>query len=312
MESRNEQVHESLQRCAGLVADRQLPEALELVEHALSLDFENEDVVVTLKYLKFWKDRHDRMAALADPFDRGEYFLSQWATFQEFAHRVGPVVEPQMNALRQFVFREALSQYREVYREQANRDADLLVRIGRCYKGAGDYDRARKFLQAASVERPEDAEILAETADVLALVNETAMAKALFREAFFLNAGKIDISRLESELIRRLVQAVGERGYSGAPLLEWIPVYGFLFGVLNIKRELRSIEYGRLKQSIYELERELREHAGERDLIVPRLVNRYFWLIDHYVAVKETQGKIEEVLLKIRSVDANVYHQYNA
>jgi hypothetical protein len=95
-------------------------------------------------------------------------------------------------------------------------------------------------------------------------------------------------------------------------LNEWIPVYGVLFDVLNVKRELRSIEFGRLKQSIYELERELREGTGNPDIIRPRLINRYFWLIDHYVAVKEAQGKIDEVLLKIRSVDTNVYHQYNA
>ena len=90
------------------------------------------------------------------------------------------------------------------------------------------------------------------------------------------------------------------------------PVFGVLFDVLNVKRELRSIEFGRLKQSIYELERELREGMGVDRLIKPRLMNRYFWLIDHYKAVNEAQGKIDEVLVKIRSVDANVYHHYNA
>ncbi len=312
MESRNERVNESLQRGAALIASHRLHDAIDEVEKALSLDFENDDVVATLKYLNFWKDRHHRMVALKDSFERGEYFLAQWGVFQEFAGRIGAVVDVQMNALRQYVFGEALEQYRDVYRDQANRDADLLVRIGRCYKGAGDYDRARRFLHSASVQRPEDAEILAETADVHALVGEISTAKALFREAFFLEARKIDISRLESELITRLVKAVEDRGYSGDALLEWIPVFGFLYGVLNVKRELRSIEYGRLKQSIYELERDLRENAGTRDLVLPRLLNRYFWLIDHYVAVKEAPGKVEEVLLKIRSVDVNVYHQYNA
>ena len=103
-----------------------------------------------------------------------------------------------------------------------------------------------------------------------------------------------------------------DRGYSDEELLECIPVYGVLLNVLNVKRELRSIEYGRLKQSIYELERELREGTGDARLIKPRLINRYFWLIDHYVAVKETQGKIDEVKIKIRSVDADVYHKYDA
>ena len=111
-------------------------------------------------------------------------------------------------------------------------------------------------------------------------------------------------------MITRLVAAVAEKGYSGPALKEWLPVYGVLLGVLNVKRELRSIEFGRLKQSIYSLERELRDGKGDVSLIKPRLINRYFWLIDHYVAVKEAQDKIDEVYLKIRSVDANVYHHY--
>lgn len=312
MENQNERVNKSLQQGAALIASHHLDEAVETVESALALDFENTEVVAALKYLSFWKDRFVRAQGLKNPFERGEYYLSQWNVFQDFIARVGEPSEIYINALRQQVFGWALVQYREVYKDQANRDTDLLVRIGRCYKGSGDYERARKFLHAASVQRPEDAEILAEAADVLALVGETAMAKALFREAFFLDAGKIDISRLESELIKRLVTAVSERGYSGDALLEWIPIYGFLYGVLSVKRELRSIEYGRLKQSIYELERELRDGTGNAELVLPRLINRYFWLIDHYIAAKEAQGKIDEVLLKIRSVDANVYYQYNA
>lgn len=312
MDNHTETAHDLVNHAAGLIVSHQLSVANEELERALALDFDNIDVVTALKYTNFWIDRQERVEGLVEAFERGEYLLAQWTVFQNFVERVGPRVEGIINALRQHVFRQALSHYREIYQEQSNRDAELLVRIGRCYKGAGEFDRALRFLRAASAQRPGDAEVLAELADVLALVDEIAQAKAFFREAFFVGAQKIDISRLESELIRRLVKAVEERGLHGAALLEWIPVHGVLFDVLNVKRELRSIEFGRLKQSIYELERELREGTGDVELIRPRLINRYFWLIDHYQAAKEAQGKIDEVLVKIRSVDANVYHQYNA
>lgn len=312
VDSHTERVNESLQRAAGLAASHRLAEAIEEIERALAVDFESADVVASLKYANFWKDREERVSVLGDPFEQGEYLLAQWTVFQDFVQRIDRPVEVLINALRQHVFGLALGYYREVYQDAANRDAALLVRIARCYKGSGDYERSRRFLQAAAANRPDDAEVVAELADVLALVNETSAAKAFFREAFFIDAQKIDIARLESELIQRLVRAVANRGIEGPALLEWIPVYGFLFGVLNVKREIRSIEFGRLKQSIYELERELREGTGDAELIRPRLINRYFWLIDHYIAVKESQGKVEEVLLKIRSVDDDVYHQYNA
>ncbi len=311
MDRQVESVFDHVHRATALIASHDLPAATEELERALSVDFENEDVVTTLKYSNFWNDRQKHVESLADDFERGEYLLGQWRTFVDFVDRIGSPVESAVNALRLFVFREALGYYRRIYQERDNRDADLLVRIARCYKGTGEFDKSTRFLKSASTERPNDAEILSELADVLALSDEIAQAKAFFREAFFVDAQRINPARLESELIRRLLQAVREHGYDGAALLEWIPVYGFLYGVLNVKRELRSIEVGRLKQSIYELERELREGTGDEALVKPRLINRYFWLIDHYVASKEPQGKIDEVLIKIRSVDIDVYHQFN-
>lgn len=303
-------VQEFVQRANSALVEHRIAAATDLLEHALAADFENLEVVSALKYVNFWNERHQQLAALTNVFERGEYLLTQWRTFLDFSRRIDPRVESAIDALRAHVFRLALESYREVYQERANRDSDLLVRIGRCYKGVGEFDKALRFLQSAGTQRPDDAEIMAELADVYALVNETAKAKAFFREALFLDAQRVDVTRLESELISRLVAAVAEQGYSGAALKEWLPVYGVLFGVLNVKRELRSIEFGRLRQSIYALEREFREGRSEVGLIKPRLINRYFWLIDHYVAVKEAQDKIDEIYLKIRSVDANVYNHY--
>ena len=223
MDNNTDTAHDLVQRAAVLIASHQLSAANEELERALAVDFDNVDVVTALKYTNFWEDRQERVEGLAESFERGEYLLAQWTVFGEFVERVGPRVEVLINALRQHVFRQALAFYREVYQERSNRDADLLVRIGRCYKGAGEFDRAMRFLKAAGAQRPDDAEVLAELADVLALVNETAQAKAFFREAFFVDAQKIDINRLESELIQRLVRAVADRGYQDAELREWIP-----------------------------------------------------------------------------------------
>jgi hypothetical protein len=79
-----------------------------------------------------------------------------------------------------------------------------------------------------------------------------------------------------------------------------------------VKRELKAVEVGKLRQSIYQLENESKEGSEDRAAIAPRLINRYFWLVDHYIAVKEDRAKIEEVLLKVRLLDQSVYKQYVA
>jgi hypothetical protein len=86
-------------------------------------------------------------------------------------------------------------------------------------------------------------------------------------------------------------------------------VYGTLWGVLSIKRELRALEYGKLRQKIFSLEQEIRDD-NRRPLLMPRLINHYFWLIDHLVMNREDQRKIDEILLKIRSLSPEVYKRY--
>ena len=116
---------------------------------------------------------------------------------------------------------------------------------------------------------------------------------------------------LESLLIVRLIVRLKKMGYASPELEEWIPVYGVVFGVLNVKRELKPLEYGRLKQSIFTMEAEMKELCEDAGLFhKPRLLNRYFWLIDHLVTTKENHEKIDEVLEKIKKIDQNVYEQY--
>jgi len=305
-----EKTEHLLERANDAIRRSDLETALSELDRALALDFDNEDVIAALKYVNFWRERERQGEAIGHTFERGEYLLDQWPVFDRFVRRIGHACEPCLQALRRYVFGTALEAFGRLFSESEGSDPELLLRIGRCHKGLGAYDRAVQFLEAAAAERPGDAEVTAELADAYALVNEVAAAKAFFREAFFLEPQRVHLEVLESQMIRALADKVGELGLEGDELLEWLPVYGVLFGVLNVKRELRSIEYGKLKQSIYALERELREGRSQRGLVEPRLINRYFWLIDHYVATGEDAGKVDEVLLKLRALNDRIYRQY--
>jgi hypothetical protein len=134
----------------------------------------------------------------------------------------------------------------------------------------------------------------------------------LFREAFFINPQRVDVDLLESGLITRLTEKALEAGRGGIELTEWIPVYGEILGVLSVKRELKPIEAGKLKQSIYELETELAADGARRPILLPRLINRYFWLVDYYMNQKEEKARVDELLLKIKLLDSNVHKMYIA
>ncbi len=289
-------------------------EAIDALERLIERDVDFPGASSALKCVGFWRERQEKDHAPLEGFERGEQLLGQWRLFQAFSERLADVPERCMFAIKQFVFSSALGCYLSAAPEsdQAG-DPYVLLQIGRCCKGVGNYERAIDQLERANRESRDDPRILAELADCYSLVNESRAAKVFFREAFAVDPQAIDLTGLESPLVQRLAAKLRARGFSGPFLNEWMPVYGAIWGVFNVKREMKPLEFGKLKQSIYHLEKECQVPGGpERERAVPRLINRYFWLIDHYMASGEPRERVDEVLEKIREIDPGVHEEYTS
>jgi len=285
--------------------------ACALMEQALDLDFENEEIKHALKCIHWWLEHTRRIDDLKNPFEKGSLFISLLKQYHVFLGQFNRIYDQCQYAVRFFVYSKALVFFEGLLENQANQhDPVLLLLIGRCYKGTGNYEEALKYLEQAVHIRREDAETLAEVADINALLAQTKAAKALFKEAFFLDPSRINILYLESAFIQKLRDDVCALGFKDDELREWIPVYGYLWGVFSVKRELKQTEVGRLKQSIFSLEAEYDANPSRRSLLKPRLLNHYFWLIDHYEISREDHSLIEEILLKIKVTDPDIYKMY--
>jgi len=285
--------------------------AVELLEQALSINFENEEVKHALKCVHWWLEHTKRIDNIHEPYEKGAFILSLFKPYHAFLGHFDKVYDQCQYAVKGFVYSTALSFFDSLLGDGINKhDPGLLLLVCRCYKGLGNYDEALKYLEQVIRFKREDAETLAELADINALLSETRAAKALFREAFFLDPGKVDIQSMESELILRLYNRVLELGYDEEELREWLPVYGYIWGVFSVKRELKQVEVGRLKQSIFSLEAERTANPKRWPQIKPRLLNRYFWLIDHYENSRSDPALIEECLLKIKVTDPDIYQRY--
>jgi tetratricopeptide (TPR) repeat protein len=287
-------------------------EACELLEQAINFDFENDEIKHTLKCVHWWLEHTRRIDDLKNPYEKGSFFISLFKQYYIFLEQFDKIYDQCQYAVRFFAYTRALFFFNELLGSHLNKhDHGLLLMVGRCYKGLGNFDSALNYLEQAVHIKREDAETLAQVADINALLAQTKAAKALFREAFFLDPSKINLRSLESELIIKLCADVSALGYKKEEeLREWIPVYGYLWGVFSVKRELKQLEAGRLKQSIFSLETEYNANPSRQGLLKPRLLNHYFWLIDHYESSSEDINLIEETLLKIKVTDPDIYKMY--
>jgi len=286
--------------------------ACSLMEQALDFDYENEEIKYALKCVHWWLEQTRRIDELKNPYEKGAFLITLLKQYYVFIEQLNQGnFEQCQYTVRYFVYSKALFFFTNLLSNPANQhDAGLLAFTGRCYKGLGNYDEALNYLEQAVSISKEDAEILAELADVSALLSQVKDAKALFREAFFIDPSKIDLRFLESALILKLRDKVAEMGFKDDALCEWIPIYGYLWKVFSIKRELKQTEVGRLKQSIFTMEAEYNSNPSRREIIKPRLLNHYFRLVDYYEIIHEDSSLLEETLLKIKVTDPDIYNLY--
>jgi tetratricopeptide (TPR) repeat protein len=281
-----------------------------ILEKALSIDFEDERIICALKCANFWKAKEDRLKSISEYFAKGEFLLKEWKNFSSFIDGFNESDEKCLNTIRQWCFGTALKAYEKVFYDSGGSDSEILFRIGRCYKCIGDYENALNFLERTFRQKKEDAAVIAELADCYALINEVKPAKIFFREAFFLNPEQIEFAFLESMMIERLVVQIKALGIIKNGINEWLPVYGVIYGVFNIKRELKPLELGKLKQSIFSYENRMDEDDEPLPQVEPRLLNSYFRLIDHYICVSESREKIEDILRKVKRLNTEIFMEY--
>ena len=288
-------VENLINEASNFVAIGQLPDAHNCLDRALALDFDHSRVMDGLKYIKFWEERLQSLSQYQESNEHAEAILQYWKAFKKFIQDIS--IDPQLiQSFRHYIFSRLLNILSNM--DFGNDEQEMQLWQGIAYKGRGNYDDAQKSFFKAMQSGSPRARILSELADTYALVGEDQEARVFFREAFYLDPQDNDIDGFESELFVRLTKQVQEKiGSDVDELREWMPVYGSLWGILNVKRELRAVEYGKLRQNIFKYEQELKDDIKSH-IILPRLLNHYFWIIDYYVMNQENQYKIDDTLLK--------------
>lgn len=302
--------HEYLNLAIEELKHHDLDAARRILGDSLYHHFDNATLLGMTKYIAFWQEREKLVRQARNDFQKCDILRDQWPQFLNFCNTIQFHDDQGLFGIRQYVFGSALEYLSSYNNEQGLKDPEILFRVGQCLKVLGNYPSAQKFLESANALKRNSPAILAEMADTYAFLEENDMAKLLFREAFTLDPQEIRLEFLESALIRRVISLVIDEGHTGSDTAEWVPVFGYVEGVLSTRRELRAVEFGKLLHTVYQLEREILEQAGAATCQIPRVINKYFWLIDHYSRSRDDQPRIKELILKIKGLSRRIYELY--
>ena len=305
-------VAESLDEGIDALREGNFEHAGTCFQRVVFVDLEHEYAQSMLKMADYWVEKSRRYGFLPQN-ERVDFLLESWKSFNEVVlSRLEFVPDRALFAIRGWLFGQ-VAEYIEVQLKEKE-SPQLYLKLGRAYKMRGDYDLAiEAYAEGVSMSR-EDPCLLAELADCYAIVDEEANARIFFREALFHGAMSIDFDYLDSAMITNLQKKVREIRPEDKYSPEWLGVYGVLWGLFSIAREMKPAEYARLNQSIHMLRSEIEDIPVRREILVPRLIYRLFWLIDYYRNLtsepEAAKARIRSALLDIRFLDERIAKEY--
>ena len=278
----------------------ELSEAEKLLSIAHSHNFDDKGIQVAINACGFWNQRVQDISNITKDGARGDFFRCQWDVFENhFEKRRAYSLDEDFASLKFWVHNEALNYYQA--QTKATGDQESLLRASSCLKILGRFDEAIKNLEhLLGVSNTIRIQCMAELADTYALIGELTAGKALMREALFLDASQVEVNHLIAPVFKALIERLKKELPEDSEVFNyWVPVYGVIWGNLDVKRELSDIEYEGLKKMIHSHACEIAD--GDRNgRLTPVLINEYFRLADHYEISGANRSRIEEAFMQIR------------
>jgi tetratricopeptide (TPR) repeat protein len=283
-----------------------------LLKKAVFIDLSSSMPSAMLKCADYWAEKK-RHYMFKEKELQSDFLMESWQSFiKMIVSRLDTDIDRTLFCIKSWVFLKIAEGYENVLK--LNESGELYIKLGRAYKIKGDYDKAIAAYSNAVMLQKDNPAALAELADCYAIIDEENNARVLFREAFYQGAQKIDLTLLESAMILNLKERVRALGIDDSVLKLWMAVYGVIWGLFYIARELRPIEYQKLNQSIHLLRTEYGEKGERNPELKPLLLYRLFWFIDYHRALLSDKTMAEEYikrsLLEIRFIDERIYRDY--
>ncbi len=277
-----------------------LEKAEELTLSALGENIADDDLECILKIIRFWDNRKEYFS-FESGSGNGELLYLEWEKFGDFCDENTITNKKAVFALKSYVFKTIVDMLIESYRLSPVKDKQTLVILGQAFNELGIIDKAVETLEyALSISgENDDVRIYTLLGDLYAEAGEDDMAMVMFNEAFFKFPQLIDLNQLDYKPLHKLAGMVAKDDFKEHEILEWIPVYGYLYNGLTARRNLEYKEYISLRDRVREYEKSITIDKKVINVIIPRLINYYIWVFDYYVFQVNAYQGAEKIVRRI-------------
>ncbi|MGL4367398.1 MAG: hypothetical protein ACRCTQ_03865 [Brevinemataceae bacterium] len=285
-------------------------------EHiAFDMDNSSENVPRddVLKATRFWQKRTECFSYQNQ--STGSVLFAEWENFVDFCKEYKISSYPIFLAVKSYIFKKIIDFLSRASRDLDNSDRNILVLLAYAFYEADMIDRSVETLEyvLGRFSDEDDYRVYTLLGDIYAEIYpenhpKRDLAVIMFNELFLKCMDTLDVDSIEYFEIHKLIQGIRGDLFPEREIKYWIPIYGYLYGGLTVRRNLRYEEYKKLQERISLLESEVRDQDKERlEIIIPKLLNVYFWIFDYYIYQMHTLGGASQIYRRVLELLALLY-----
>jgi tetratricopeptide (TPR) repeat protein len=298
-----------------LIENGEFGRAVEILDNLLNVNPDYPGLADCYRIAKFWMNRESEIRSRREGKDTADYLMSEWDLFREYAEDKGIDASSAFKSVMRYIFFTASEHYKTAFKKQQDSidNFDLLLNLGDCFLRLEEYNHTIDTLEYARSSYNSNARLLAILGEAYYHIKEYPKSLLYFREAFFVNASEIDMDLLKARPIIDLVEIIKNERNEYNDIREWVPVYGFLKDIFYARRNLSKHQVEKLKADIYSLEQSYQKMDSEQrgnSNILPRLLNRYLWMLDYYEFQNFNSDNIADIKKRLTEIDPSLFDGY--
>ncbi len=305
----------SINEVYQLIEKGEFAPAIKIVSGLMDIDADYPGLIESYRVAKFWNNRENEVRGLEEGKDTAEYLMKQWEAFNEYAESKNMTSSSAFKAAMRHIFFKASDHYKFAFKEQQDTSSDFrfLLNLGDCFLRLEEYQSAVETLEYARSSYRSNARLLAILGEAYFHLGDLPKSLASFREAFFVDPTEIDLSNLRAAPIIQLVDIIKREKSNPKSINEWIPIYGFTHEIFYVKKNINVHQVETIEKDIYSLEvsfQKMNKSQIENSNIVPRLINKYLWLLDYYTLQNYNFDTITQIRERLIKIDRNLFLPY--
>lgn len=298
-----------------LIEEGQFTEAVKKIDGLLNINPDYPGLTEGYRTAKFWQNRTDEISRKQEGKERADFLMTQWEEFKKYTEEKKIAHSAAYHASMRHVFFKASENYKKAFKNQESTtdNFDLLLNLGVCFLTLGEYGYTIETLEYARSSTRSSAKLLSLLGEAYYHTGEVPRSLLFLKEAFFINPSEIDLNLLKAKPVQDLLGVVREKRPDAPDPREWIPIYGFLEDVFYVKRQLNSQQLEGIKRDTYNLDASFRTMSREKidsTSVMPRLINKYLWLLDYYEFQKYDFQIITEIRDRLKQIDRDLFEEY--